>query len=224
MGASAAGTSHHAFAMIQPRGQINGTGLIIWVRLWLFLARTTTRSKCGLQTKALGGGLHPRRAAVRLTTLKAPPNCSQLRFGLRLVDILRLRRGSRQRPIANGERRLGHAGQSLPQAAPSPALRAAHETGPQRVALDVTHHLIKMLVALDGKRFVPALVQMSVADAAAMLLPSGRDASGSGHDVNLPDTLVASIIRPVPFNCPAILWLRGRPANYPRDRCPRSTA
>ena len=60
-----------------------------------------------------------------------------------------------------------------PQARPFPIIGLLNQIGTQRVAFDISQHLIEMVVGFDRKRLVPALVKMPITDATLMLLPAG---------------------------------------------------
>jgi hypothetical protein len=133
----------------------------------ILLPRSATRAERRFQAQPFGHGLGPSFAAVRLPALQAEADRLQLRLALRLIHILNPRTRARQGPVAENRSRLSGAMNAPPQATEPPTLGPANQIGTQRVALNVPHHLIKVLIALDGKRFVTPLIEMAVTHAAA---------------------------------------------------------
>jgi len=59
-----------------------------------------------------------------------------------------------------------------PQTRPLPLVGFLDKTRPHGVALDVASCLVEILIVFNGKRFVPSLIEMAVADAPPVTLPA----------------------------------------------------
>src|SRR5487761_337799 len=142
--------------------------------LVVFLFGPAARAKCRFQAEPFRRGLAPIIAAVGLATLHTATDRLQFRRALRLIDVLYPRSRSRKGPIAEQLPRFRRAVQAPPETGETPIFRPANQILPQRVALHVPHHLVKVFVALDRKRFVAALVEVAAADPAPVDLPVAR--------------------------------------------------
>src|SRR5208337_468415 len=76
------------------------------------------------------------------------------------------------RAVADPDRaELRSAASDRSQAGPGPLLGSLHQTGPQRIPLDVPQNHQKVFVLLDQKGLVTPLIEMAVPDLVTMLLP-----------------------------------------------------
>ena len=126
----------------------------------------------GLQSRealqrAMGG-----TGAERLTSLAATAQGLQFRFGLRFVHELRPTAWSGKRPGAEPSPLIDRSPLASPETRPLPVFRVIHEIRSQRVSFHIPGHLIEVVVRLDGERFEAALVNVSLTNALAVLLPA----------------------------------------------------
>lgn len=110
------------------------------------LSRSTAGAERRFEAQALGRAADPGVVAVGLAADYAAAD--RFQFGVRLRPVHKRRpiAGLRQRPSAQPAAIIGRAVLPPPQAAPPPVLGAIDQARPQRVTLDVSHDLVKMLV------------------------------------------------------------------------------
>ena len=160
-------------------GETNGTGLIFGVGL--FFPWSPAGAQRGLQPEAFRGGLDPLIAAIGLPSPQAAAKGFQLRIALGVVDMPGPGSGPNKGPVAEHCALLGRAARTPPQTAPAPVLRPANQICPQGVPLYIANDLIKMPVALDGKRLIATLIQGGTNGTGLIIVPCRRSIPSGGR-------------------------------------------
>jgi hypothetical protein len=100
------------------------------------------------------------------------PHRRKFRFRLHAIHNLQPIGGAGQRPVVEDLCEFYAALAGTSQTRPSPVFRRIREAGAERIPFHITHHIVEMLVGLNGETLVPALIQMPVADRPAICLPA----------------------------------------------------
>ncbi len=158
-----------------------GSGIIGVSSLFRF-PRPAARARQQGHAESLSHALDPALRAKRAARNHRLPQRREFLFGLRRVQPT-LPIGSPLRLVSaqlRPHRRLAHRVIAVQPdmnaiARPQPIGQVAHQAGPQRIALCVTHHGQEMLVAFDHRTLEPALPHMAAGLSPTMNTPGVGD-------------------------------------------------
>jgi len=165
-----------------------GTGFASWV---CALARPATRAERGLDAEPNSRPAAPCLAPPRGAPVDALTHRSQLLVRHRAVHLTDPSPRPIHRAVVQKRRAVFLALAAPPQTRPRPGLSPSHQSGPERIPLDVSQDRPEMRVLLDWERLEPALPDVSASAVVSMISSDVRR-----HHPLHPTTQVAVLSRP----------------------------